>query len=242
MSSNILDRISAVCHGLSRFSVPILYDDHRGRTTLLGTGFIIFTVNRFYLISASHVLQNVMGGKIDHYIPLKDKMKLKIGGWYKISIESQIGVDVGCYELILPQEFDHNEFHPYQCLSSSNLELEFDCVDCPMYFISGYPSNKTKVDFSKKIINSKAFSLAGVANNITISDKHIKIILDPDDLNYNGEKVSKLPELKGISGSPVWIVGGEMSEMKVCGVVTDYIRKNNVIRIDKLNFLVLDSL
>lgn len=32
MSSEILGRIADVCEGLTKFSVPILFDDERGRT------------------------------------------------------------------------------------------------------------------------------------------------------------------------------------------------------------------
>jgi hypothetical protein len=226
------DKIKNLITNLTTCAIPIYADDGNGHPSdnFRGTGFMVCDRDRFFLVSAAHVLKEALKNR-RLFMPMTrhtlDPSRL---------LCSSDDVDVAVYDLgerwPLPQSLNKGAL-TIDLLSPTALpqdERLWGPVDQKwVYLISGFPASDDENNRNTRTMTSTAYLYGGadLGAHIYSTLGH----LDPDiHLAFNHDdrfEFSKIPPPDGMSGSPVWLAyefGKDLSDQKlsVIGVFIQY--------------------
>jgi len=227
------DKIKNLITNLTTCAIPIFADDGNGHPSddFRGSGFIVRDQDRYFLVSAKHVLKEMRNNR-KLFMPMTkytfDRSRL---------VCASVDVDVAVYDLgnrwPLPRSLDKAAL-PLELLSTSALPQD-DRLSGPvdqkwMYLISGFPAADDQINRNTKSMTSTAYLYGGfdLGWQIYSTLRH----LNPDiHLAFNHDEktqFSQIPPPNGMSGSPVWLAyedGEDLSNQKpfsVIGVFIEY--------------------
>jgi hypothetical protein len=226
------DQIKDLITNLATCAMPIFAEDRDGHPsdTFRGTGFMVKDQDRYFLVSAKHVLKE---GRKDQrlFMPMTrrtlDLSRLVCASW---------DVDVAVCDLgkrwPLPQSLNKGAL-PFHLLSPSALpqdERLWGPVDQKwMYLISGFPAATDQINLDTKPMTSTAYLYGGfdlgaqIYSTLRQLDPDIHLAFNHDDRT----ELSQIPPPNGMSGSPVWLayeVGEDLSNQKPFSVIGVFIQ------------------
>jgi hypothetical protein len=196
-----------------------------------GTGFIVQVQNRYFLVSAAHVLKKAREGQ---------KLFMPMTGFTLAPsrlVFAPEGVDIAIYDLgtnwPLPQSLDK---WPLRLEHLSRLALPQDerlwgpTDQKWVYLISGFPAADDQIARDAGGMTSASYAIGGVDLGAQIYSKLPH--LDPDIhlafMHIDKTEFNAIPHPEGMSGSPVWLAledGEDPSNHKpfsVIGVFIEY--------------------
>ncbi|MCW0232938.1 MAG: serine protease [Ferrovibrio sp.] len=237
------DLLSRISEQSARCVVPIFRNVKNGKPEACGTGFLVSKDDDVFLITAGHVISD-----------LEDNHDL----FFYIN-NSTVRHLVGSYRKTL--SFDRN--HKNDRMDTGVLKLDgFNAVlngtsmKSPLpfylllpaatpraakhYLVTGFPSSKSRYHFPSRSFVSKPYAFYCISTNSPYvelglrENLHIALSFDEKDIHAGdfGSSVNP-PSLKGMSGSPVWLlfdeVGSNPSETHVTGVFIEHWRDKRLL-------------
>ena len=231
------DQTKNLITNLTTCAIPIFADDGNGHPSddFRGSGFIVRDRDRYFLVSAKHVLEEMRNNR-KLFMPMTrytfDPSRLICASGCASG-----DVDVAVYDLgsrwPLPRSLDKAAL-PLELLSPSALpqdERLYDPVDQKwVYLISGFPAADDQIDRVAKTMTSTAYLIGGVDLGEQIYSKlpHLDRDIHLAFMHIDKTEFNKIPELKAMSGSPVWLAledGEDLRNSKpfsVIGVFIEY--------------------
>lgn len=212
-----------------RFVTPLIRVSKRHRPEAYATGLLVQAQEAQYLISAAHALEE---RKI-YFCP--GKYPRQLVGVGRLSRppgqRPRPDYDVGVARLAEALPPPHETLQPLDISRLHPLDM-FD-NESQLAFI-GYPSSKTKVDPRNRTIKSTFASVTHLVQadssmfpemNIDPSI-HLIFSLDRTPVHADG-KTQQFPDPHGLSGSPIWRIGGDGPY--VVAIMTEYHKNKNVV-------------
>ncbi len=247
---------------ISRFAeksiIPIIYDnaeENKGvlNTGTLGTGTLFKFLNRYFLITAGHVIEQIM--KISHEIigiPINRNGKSEIStlgssqilllGDPKIREEYDFGLIEFCDEIY------EKLMETYFFLTIDNLQFN---IQSGKVFILGYPHSFDKIETKKRLLIGNQFKLESVLTSTDQSsdipvDMNKHFLIDYPEISRpssNGDNISI--NIKGISGCSIWSLNHDYEglwcakkSLKVIGIQTGYFKSSKLIKGTRWNHII----
>lgn len=224
---------------------------------VIGTGVFIQIQNDYFLVSASHVLNELENLRI----PMENGTKemLKPGGilWLheldKLNDGETDPIDVAF--LHLDKESVEHILEFYKFLQEEDIAMEHQFTDQPYYTFLGYPTTLTKLSTTKKSYHATTFW--HMSTPLTIdnypklkTDPNLNVITSFDRKNSYNVKTGKYttsPYLHGISGCGLWytnpldVLKDEIKPI-LTAIMTDWPIKNRTIVIGTRIDIVVKAL
>lgn len=188
-------------------TMPILVD-FSGTTHLLATGTLFEIADRFFVVTARHIFDDVPDLTSLAYPENPIKGGLHTLGSFEILKPKEEHIDVAAIELKTPETIS-NLRTSWQFLSLNNVASASAETADGAFFLSGYPGSLTQ---SSDTWVKGAFATA-YTQRLLAAPKEAKAPVSPDlDIffDYGHEATSlagqavKTPELPGTSGASVW--------------------------------------
>lgn len=217
-----------------RFAVPIIYESPE-RAAVLGTGTLFRARDRFFLISAAHVLEKLLkpGGGDRIGVPADHERGevLTVAKGHLASTETS-KIDVGVLEfqdeLVVERLVSGWSF-----LTPDSISASYRRYAC--YFIVGYPSVLAKSQ--SVVVVGRPIGVIGAPYDGPVHeggepfDRNVDLLVDfPDALGEIPVETTEIPRLQGMSGAPVWTVLADRGEetvwspslqVRIVGVMTN---------------------
>jgi hypothetical protein len=214
--------------------VPVFFEDGNGypSDSDRGSGFIVRSQDRYFLVSAEHVLRKTLQGQ---------KLFIPMSGFFldpSRLVFAPGDVDLAIYDLgmrfPLPQSLKKAAL-PVGLLNQHALPQDqrlWGPTDQKwLYLISGFPASEDQIPrVAGELTTSTCYLYGGVDQGAQIYS--ILPHLDPDIhlvfTHYDGTECSALPPPDGMSGSPVWLGyedGEDISNpnpLSIIGVFIEY--------------------
>jgi hypothetical protein len=229
--SNLSATATKLVDYLAFHVVPIFQDNEIGRPVSIGSGLLTKHLGKPYLITAAHVVaDNHADGPLYIYSGAAEKRALA-GTWFANpdarNGANNIGkMDVAVLRLLSPEQ-PSLSISGKGCLSSDNfLSLASDHSfhgRQSAFLLTGFPSSKARLKLHRNELESELFSLLtheapletyryeGLDPNFFLLLK-----ISAKSLFRNGIRVHA-PDLNGMSGSPIWLLGAEGEEEQAPG-------------------------
>jgi len=197
-------------------AVVPLYRQRKGMPVHIGTGFFVRCQSRSFLVTAAHVLDEGDGadGRLFYYVG--PRVTRDVTGQV-VRTRRDHGrdrdlCDVGVVEIV-------GEEPPYPAAKKAALDVHLLLPnDAPrtgkLYAFVGFPETRNRADRVKREIAAfpygyqlvsdpgPAYEMLGVTQ-----DSHLVLNFEAEGL-LRGVQV-KYPKLQGMSGAPIWVLGGE---------------------------------
>jgi hypothetical protein len=219
-SKNLSKIIDEATNLLAKFSLPIYEDDHRGRPSLHGTGFIVQAGGQHFFVSAAHVLENLKAKPLYYYIgpsiTRKLSGKLLLNRWR--GDREKDPVDIGILRLTsegLPPYPDVSKF----AVDISYLRPRFLPRSGKHYLVVGFPGSRSKTNplaretevtvygFRNASIKDSEYYEHGLENELHVAlSLNLKTGFDSEGKHRN------FPKPQGMSGSPIWILFDDVGD------------------------------
>ncbi|MGO9171370.1 MAG: hypothetical protein ACLP7P_05325 [Rhodomicrobium sp.] len=229
-------RLQACFNSLTRYIVPLFLRDRRGALHSHGTGLLVSTTSRVFLISAAHVLDKLRDNDVCFYAG--ERVLRNVTGEFRVTsnipgkAQKYDRIDVGV--CMLQGEY----LPPYPDLDKVALPITaLRPLAYPrehkQYLFTGFPASKSKVNPHRHVMETKPY---GTRLMSASKEGYEKVGYDPRShivMPFNHRKAHrrngtiKLPDQWGISGSPLWSLYDEVNDNDsanntVVGIVTEY--------------------
>ncbi|WP_254996844.1 trypsin-like peptidase domain-containing protein [Pseudomonas sp. S12(2018)] len=211
---------------LSRFSLPIYKDMTCGRPELIGTGFVIDFHDRYYFVSAAHVMDHHEYEQPLFYFT-NTKNRQYIQGASRTSSQDIANrkndhIDLTVVKLPIGQGQPEDEIGK-RAIPSSLIAQDTSKIDDCRLILSGYPLTKQKPDDKNKLLNTSCYTWIGksISNDVyrRLKFKKSKNLLVQFErkniVGLDGLRGTMFPEPRGVSGSPVWQTVGYRNEERI---------------------------
>jgi len=211
-------RDNAICQYVENSILPILidYDDlNNGQRMagILGTGTLFKFFEKYFLVSAAHVLTSTEG--YDDYIGIpigKDNIQvLTFQDCVKYFPNDDTLRDI--YDIGIIRLSDNHGKQLEQCYHFLNeLDIRFKINKEMNIYISGFPYSWGRFDENKNILIGKPFRLMSIyktpRKNYDNFDPKVHILVEYSDMYYSwgneNKPIKAEQDLGGISGSAMW--------------------------------------
>ncbi len=218
---------------LSRYAVPLYFDDANNRPVLFGTGFFVRAEADHFLVSAAHVFDRAAASGLYFYNSPNTKCKIsgtlcRTGSPDK-RLEDRL--DIGVVKLtskVTPPFRDVDKF----AVDISNLTPHYLPRAGRHYVIIGFPANKSEVDRYQKSVIAASYSYRSDPINdqayqgIGVDSKtHIVLPLNRKRGFDTKGKAIHFPKPNGMSGSPIFVLYEDENEsdfFPIVGVGIEY--------------------
>lgn len=199
---------------LSRYAVPLYFDDKNDRPVLFGTGFFVRAEADHFLVSAAHVLDRAAASGLYFYISPNTKCKvtgaLRRTGSLGKRLEDRL--DIGVVKLtsnVVPPFRDVNKF----AVDISNLTPHYLPRAGRHYVIIGFPANKSEVDRYQKSVTAAPYAYRSdpihdnAYQDLGVDSKtHIVLPLNRTRGFDTKGKIIHFPKPYGMSGAPIFVL------------------------------------
>jgi hypothetical protein len=230
MNEIIQKTIQAAQIETNDYTYPIFIADEAGKPDLIASSLIIEVDEKSYLVTAAHVLKEVLSVGSPFLVGVNTKY-LPIKGEFTYSVdEPSDNFDVAFVEL------------DKDMIKSNNIKaLPFEKLFQPsdkkphIAFVHGFPNSKNKQ--AKALRNTTAFRVKAYAYGGVIKNEDIewsKYEKDPDThicMSYANTSDNNIPtHPRGISGGGLWVVPHVINDLdvKLYGVFIEYYKKDKV--------------
>lgn len=192
----------------AKYTYPIFISDLYGKPELIGTSVIIELNSKYYLITASHVIRDVLNAKSPFIIGVNTKyVDIQNEFVYTTGNSDKDHFDIAFAEL--GKKFI--ESHNIYALGSNNLVTGQKFPSIHIGFIHGFPSSNNKQ--SKALYKTTAFKVKAYAYGGVIKDdfedwdKFKKLKNTHTCMTYGNKSDGNIPIYpRGISGGGLWII------------------------------------
>jgi len=188
---------------LAHYVMPILTYAPHSTTTLesMGSCVIVKKADRIFLVTALHVVENIIESSNPHIIKLSGK-SIAINELAYCTAEEN---DLAVTELFHNWLFDNEVY----LISAYDIEQQYNAVETEEIYVSGYPAAKTKINTT---LSKTDICLLTLTTNKATCNKSKTVISTPLILKYDRNKFitsdrnnyGKLPKLNGISGGGIF--------------------------------------
>lgn len=201
---------------------------------VIGTGVFIHILNRYFLVSASHVFDDYENLQIP--IEKHSSKLMHPGGTTYINRSDDRNkdfIDIGFLEL--DQASIADILITYKFANEENILLDHRFENQPYYTFLGYPTTLSKISQSRNSFHSVPFfHMSTPANNIQYTklnrDSTVNIITSYDKRKsflVKSKSFGTGPDLHGISGCGLWFtdpmnVFANSSKPKLVAIMTDW--------------------
>ncbi|WP_316674988.1 hypothetical protein [uncultured Tolumonas sp.] len=225
--------LKLVATKLQKHVVPFL-KLHNKAVNFFGSGFIYNHKETLYLISASHVYDEIKKTKSAIQIGVPNKIVTindKYGTIRTIG-DAKDGHSCSVDLMATKIQQDNND---YELLKSISINNFFDAGSTynGSLLLQGYPESKNK---QPKILNRNTNNFEAVSSSITVElitvdyssynkDEQFHIAMKIQNKNEDG---NARHSLEGMSGGPVWFIPENNIPPFVVGIFTDY-KKNDAL-------------
>ncbi|MCE7915735.1 MAG: hypothetical protein DYH15_13975 [Nitrosomonas sp. PRO4] len=230
---------------LNSFTYPVFVNAKNERPDLIASSVIICLDSRTFLITASHVLDQISNANSPFYIATEGEFVALEGQFIRSVNSYKDNYDIAFIEL--DKEFVNrngiNSLREEYLMINKHFELVH------LSLIHGYPCSKNK---QGKALNggtkfqSYAFTYCGkVDKSFNEWDKYEKLSSVHTCMNYgkardiNGEIITP-PSPRGISGGGLWLVPNSFSPTNVYleGIFIEYYQKDSISFSTKIRWIV----
>ncbi len=192
-------------------TVPILAWARDGLPVLQGSGILLKVADAGFLVSAAHVLTDVVRDGRGLFIGLADGVDiLSLEG-----LDTQVSTDERDIDVAfvrLPPELDGRISQHRPFLRLDQVDTARRSPEKGLYIVAGFPRRDTQTDGSRRVIDAKPFCLSTtlydgdwddftVGTSIVLS--YTRMVIDE-----RGD-LARPPPLEGVSGCGIWRVVGE---------------------------------
>jgi hypothetical protein len=215
------EQIRVASEGLSqvlgRCVVPIFRVDQNENQQAHGTGILVATSERTYLVSAAHVFDPMAAGeKLFIYVGRRERLFLS-GELLRTLVPAgksrlEDRVDIGVLEM------DPSTSPPYAAINKTALPIDAVAPGATrrqgkQYLVTGFPASKSVPHHVSREITSVPFGNLCISAPTTVYDRlglseETNIVLQFDPKTTRGEKMRVVtsPSPAGLSGAPIWYV------------------------------------
>jgi len=220
---------------LSRFVVPLYFDDRRGRPQLVGSAFFVRRGSATLLVSAAHVLEEGRSRQLYYYAAAKTKRwvsgKFTCNAWTGPR-ENDL-LDLAAVRLEGPA------LPPYQDLNKWPLDvttITYASAPVPTarYGLIGFPASRSRIRVHPAEVRVEPYGhlaqpapLREYAARGLRAESHLYLVFNrKKSIGLQGQGVS-FPKPHGLSGSPVFEIYDEAKSHQgeafpLAGVVTTW--------------------
>jgi hypothetical protein len=237
--------IGATQNAVDKYTYPV-FTNKKNKPDLIASCVIIKVDNKYYLVTASHVVKNIVNGNTSFVIGSEGKL-LPISGEFvssnSLKDKSRVGnFDIAYIELDL-DFISKNKITPLE----QNKLVMCDRKNSPhIAFIHGFPISKNKQ--SKALWNTqkfklKAYAYAGIIDiNFKDWDKYNKRKDNHTCMTYQTTATGNAPtHPRGISGGGLWVIpnASEPNNYFLDSILIEYYEKNKIVFATKVSKVIL---
>ena len=238
--SEIIDQAMKQAQEIANsYTYPVFVSDAKNKPDLIGSSVIIKLNDRYYSITASHVLTNVLDSGSQFIIGIDGKYVSIIGEFVYSSHDSKDHFDIAFIEL------SSNFVKKNNILYLQQSKLLLDQHQVHIAFIHGFPCSKnkqTKALLGTKKFKLKAYSYAGVIKSDFYDwEKLGKIESIHTCMTYRKTSNMNTPtNPRGISGGGLWLVPNlhEATEIYLDSILIEYHESYKVTFSTKIRHIV----
>ncbi len=216
-------QLSIATEAILKSTIQFYYNKESGRLAPCGSGVLLTVDNRFFVVTAAHVL-----AKHSHntFVVLPDA-ELTLGGLLHSTPPAT--VDLSVLELTDAGQIAHlQREHSFLTLADLCTRQKHDN---DLYLLVGYPATKTKV--YNAAIHAKPYPLqAQAAADFNFAAEGLQrathLVLDAtgEVVKVANPNPHKAPDLEGVSGGGVWhngnyLMGDPAQEKRLVGIIIE---------------------
>lgn len=222
------------------FTYPVFIKAQNGKPDLIATSVVIELDKKCFLITAAHVLLDVLQAKSGVIIGVNGQYVLINGEWCYSSSNGGEHFDIAFTEL----NTDFMTSNKIRALPEKNLYVENQIDGAHLCFVNGYPASKNKQNKALRAtptFNAKSYSFVS----------YIKLDFD-NWTKYNkqqdwhvcsayGKKTGNQEPLKpnGLSGGGLWIIPNLAEPaLYLCGIFIEYYGNDQLAFSTKLEVVI----
>jgi len=215
----------------NNYTYPIFVADENGKPDLLASSVVIEVDDKAYLVTASHVLKEVMGVGGGFLIGVNTQY-LTINGEFTYSESNSTDeFDIAFVEL----QKDFIETNKIEVLPYENLAISPLNSKPHIAFAHGFPNSKNKQSKALRqtaAFKVKAYAFAGVIREDVVDwpkydkDENVHVCM-----SYGKKSDKSIPtHPRGISGGGLWVVPNILTDPKVKlhGVFIEYYKNDEI--------------
>lgn len=218
-------------HVIPLFSVP-----PGKRPALVGTALLVKHLDRLYVVSARHVLDQALHPRKLYFYDQVRALRRLSGVLIRTSPLPEEASDIHDLAVMrLPRDTPESFLEGTKQPISSELLLPFRTDRLgQQYLVTGFPRSKSNADPSSyklksqvssfRVVSAKeeSYTLLGVSTK-----RHVVMPLNVDQMVYPDGRSSRIPDPHGMSGSPVWLISDsvrsfELGHVPIVGIVIEY--------------------
>lgn len=245
VSDHIILVMNTVQEKLNSFTYPVFVNAKNERPDLIASSVVICLDSRIFLITASHVLDQISNANSPFYIATEGKFVALEGQFIRSVNENRDNFDIAFIEL--DKEFVNKNRINFVREKYLMINKKFEQVHLSL--IHGYPCSKNK---QGKALNggtkfqSYAYSYSGkVDKSFNRWEKFEKLPSVHTCMKYGKAKdihgkIITPPSPMGISGGGLWLVPNSFSPTNVYleGIFIEYYRRDNISFSTKISWIV----
>lgn len=200
---------------LLRHVIPLFRIPSNKRPELIGTALLVNHSGNSYMVSAKHVIDNMIHPSTLYYYVDRDKLMQLFGNViHTIAPSSFKGQDSYDIAVVRLQEESRP---PYPGVSKDAIPSSFlKSIDLPRvgkeYIITGFPASKSRANPNRKQLKSDPSSFgvasANPAQYLSLNlqhETHLVMPLDVEKMTFPDGSIRRISDPHGMSGSPVWL-------------------------------------
>ena len=232
------------------YLIPLYYINNKNRPALLGTALLIRINDKYFILTAAHVIDENKYSTI--YYPGKNKLKILNTVFETISLPESRNREDDIYDFafsILNNSIVNELKNKFSFFPVNRIDPNDIPSKDKFYTIIGFPGTKSSAIPSLKKIKSKAFAFTSVSDEksykkIGVSDRtHLVLNFDKkESLNSEANKFTS-PDPHGMSGGGVWlsriIQPNKVKETnKLIGLGIEYRKSLNILVAVKMSLIL----
>jgi hypothetical protein len=235
---------------LGCFAFPILIRGKRGEAAPVGSGFIVKHQDRYFMISAAHVLEQLKSESL--FYPTSHHGRQLING--KVCMTPWAGDrEKDPFDLSVVA-LDEIDLPPYPAIGKQAVDINLLAVNSTqtprIHSVIGFPASKTKFNPTNNNTVAQGFCYSNVSLEAEAyaryeldSKIHIAMHLAPKQTVAASGTHRNFPNPQGMSGAAIWVANheSELPLFTLAGVATKY-RKKDRLLIGTSIALVLDMI
>jgi hypothetical protein len=222
------NKISELSEKIRSSTVQLFTLENLSTPKSLGTGVLLFTNNKYLILTASHVAES------SFYVVAKNELKFISGEYVEEGRKFTGKIDLSY--IILDDEVAGFLSQDYKFLSDMDILVSYKPNPNMLnYILVGYLEKTTKIDSTKNMIYTVASTFNLKMANEKAHEFHkinndYQILLDFKGKleNYKSNKKEKIPDPYGLSGSGLWGLFHKPDsqkyelECKLIGIMTEF--------------------
>ena len=241
LNETVNESICASQKEANKYTYPIFISDVKKKPALLASSVVVKIKQKYYLITAAHVLENIVIAGSPFIIGVKGQYVSIEGGFIHSNHEKYDHFDIAYIEL----SADFTKANDISSLNIGQLNVGNKFPNIRVAFIHGFPNSRNKQ--FRALLNTMSFRLrayayAGIIKNDFSSWKETqKSIALHTCMAYTNKSDGKAPpDPRGISGGGLWIIPdiSTPSNIYLDSILIEYHKKHAMTFSTKINQVV----